>query len=61
LVLALAQWIVPWAAGLLVSGFTLLVGGIVALVAWNKRVRTPLGRTRRTLKDDVQWTKEKVV
>ena len=61
IVLALARTMPGWAAGLLVSGFTLVLAGIVALVAWNRRVRAPLERTRRTLKEDVQFTKERLV
>lgn len=61
LVLALAQSMPGWAAGLLVSALTLVFAGIVALVAWNKRVRKPLQRTRRTVKEDVQFTKERLV
>ncbi|MEO5767511.1 MAG: phage holin family protein [Polyangia bacterium] len=61
LVLALAQTMRPWLAGLLVSAFMLVVAGIVALVSWNKRVRSPLERTRRTVKEDVQFTKERMV
>jgi Putative Actinobacterial Holin-X, holin superfamily III len=61
LVLVLARSIAPWAAGLLVSGLTLAVAGIVAGLAWNKRVRSPLARTRHTLNDDVQWTKDRIL
>lgn len=61
LVLALAQTMRPWLAGLLVSALMLVVAGIVALVSWNKRVRSPLERTRRTVKEDVQFTKERMV
>lgn len=60
LALAQAQVMRPWAAGLLVSGVTLAVGGVVALMAWSKRVRSPLKRTRRTIRKDVQWTKERL-
>jgi len=61
LVLVLAQWMPGWAAGLIVSGFTLLLAGIVALISWNKRVKSPMARTRRTVKEDVQFTKERLV
>jgi hypothetical protein len=59
-VLALAQKLSGWVAGLIVSGFLLGVAAIAALVGWSKRVRTPMERTRRTLKEDVQWTKERL-
>lgn len=61
LVLVLAQWMPAWAAGLIVSGFTLLVAGVVALISWNKRVKSPMARTRRAVKEDVQFTKERLV
>lgn len=61
LVLALAQTMRPWLAGLLVSALTLGVAGIVAAISWNNRVRSPLERTRRTVKEDVQFTKERIV
>ena len=61
LVLALAQTMRPWLAGLLVSALTLAVAGIVAVISWNKRVKSPLERTRRTVKEDVQFTKERMV
>lgn len=56
-ILALAQVMPAWGAGLLVSAFTLGIAGVAALVGWSKRVRTPLEKTRRTLKEDAQWTK----
>jgi uncharacterized membrane protein YqjE len=59
-VFALASIIPGWAAGLIVSAFTLVVAGMAAVIGWNKRVRSPLARTRQTLKEDVQWTKERL-
>ena len=58
--LALASRMPGWAAGLIVAGFTLVVALAIGLSAWNKRVVDPLARTRRTLKEDVQWSKEKL-
>jgi hypothetical protein len=55
--LALARVMPGWAAGLIVSGFALLITAVAALVAWRKHVRQPLARTRQTLKEDVQWGK----
>ncbi len=59
-VLALAQWMAGWLAGLVVSAATLAATGLTAWLAWNRRVRSPLARTQRTLKEDVQWTKERL-
>jgi uncharacterized membrane protein YqjE len=58
--LALASWMPAWAAGLIVAGFTLVIALAIGLTAWNKRVVDPLARTRRTIKEDVQWSKEKL-
>jgi len=49
-----------WEAALIVGGGLLLIAGIAAAVGWSRRVRSPLRRTRQTLKEDLQWTKEKV-
>jgi hypothetical protein len=47
-------------AGLAVSGFVLGIALIIGLVSWGRRVRTPLERTRRSLKEDIQFTKERL-
>ncbi len=60
-VLGLAMVLPGWGAGLIVSGITLVTTGIIAGLSWHKRVRKPLERTQRTLKDDVQWTKQRLV
>jgi uncharacterized membrane protein YqjE len=59
-VFALATTMPGWAAGLVVSGITLAATASIAWLAWSKRVRKPMARTQRTLKDDVQWTKERL-
>jgi hypothetical protein len=59
-VLALALVMPAWAAGLLVSGVVLLIAVIAGVTGWGKRVKTPLRRIRRDIKENVQWTKEKV-
>jgi hypothetical protein len=58
--LALARVMPGWAAGLIVTGFLLGIAAIAGLVGWSKRVRTPLARTRRSLKEDIKWTKERL-
>jgi uncharacterized membrane protein YqjE len=60
-VLALALVMPGWAAGLLVTGVVLAAAAVVAAVGWRHRVRNPLERTRKHLKEDVQWMKERVV
>jgi len=61
LVLALTVVMPGWAAGLIVTGVVLSVASIIGLVGWKRRVRRPMARTRKHLKEDVQWMKERVV
>jgi hypothetical protein len=49
-----------WAAGLVVAGLTLVIALAIGLTAWNGRVVDPLARTRRSIKEDVRWSKEKL-
>ena len=58
-ILALAQVMPAWGAGLVVAGALLGFAAIFALVGWQKRVRAPLAKTRETLKEDVEWTRER--
>jgi uncharacterized membrane protein YqjE len=58
-VLALARVLPAWAAGLVVSGAVALVALVAGLRGWRRRVRAPLERTRRSLEEDVRWTKER--
>jgi len=59
-VLALATKLAPWLAALVVGVVVLLIAGIVAMVARSKRVKNPLKETQKTLKEDVQWAKERM-
>jgi uncharacterized iron-regulated membrane protein len=43
-----------------VSGVVLSLGIVIGLVAWSKRVKTPLSATQKTLKEDAQWAKERL-
>ncbi|HWE26033.1 MAG TPA: phage holin family protein [Myxococcales bacterium] len=58
--LALGTLMAPWIAALLVAAAVLIVGGIAGMLGWGKRVKDPLETTRRTLKEDVQWAKERI-
>jgi hypothetical protein len=62
LVLALreANLLPGWAAALVVAAATLAIGTGVGLWGWARRVRTPLDSTRRSLKENVRWTKERI-
>jgi hypothetical protein len=60
LVLALAGVMPGWLAALLVGGVVLALAGAAAAYGWNQRLRNPLDATRRTLREDLQWAKERV-
>ncbi len=49
-----------WAASLVVAAGVLLVGTVAGLVGWQKRVKTPLDATRRSLQENVKWAKERI-
>jgi uncharacterized membrane protein YqjE len=59
-VLALARTMPAWGAGLLASGLTLLLAAAMGMSGWKHIMRAPLERTRRTLKEDARWTKERL-
>ena len=60
LVLALATYMPAWLAALLLGSALLVIGGIVGYVSWTRRVTKPLAVTRKTLKEDMQWAKERL-
>jgi len=59
-VFALTIWIPGWLAALGVAVLLLAIGGLLALVGWKRRVGAPLAVTRKTVKEDVQWAKERL-
>ena len=58
--LALGLVLPEWAAALIVAAAVLAVGTIAGLVGWGKRVKSPLEATRRSLKEDALWAKERL-
>jgi hypothetical protein len=60
LVFALSDIMPGWTAALMVAGGVLLMGMAAALIGWSMRVKTPLEKTRKTLKEDARWTKERL-
>ncbi len=48
-----------WLAALIVAAVVLAVGSVAGLVGWSRRVRQPLGATRRSLTEGVRWVKER--
>jgi Putative Actinobacterial Holin-X, holin superfamily III len=59
-VLALGIKIASWLAALSIGGVLLLAAAIIGYLGWRRMVRTPLGLTRETLKEDVRWVKERL-
>jgi hypothetical protein len=61
-VLALAEaGVLPgWAAALVVAAVVLAVGTGAGLWGWAKRVRKPLDTTRRSVKENVRWARERI-
>jgi hypothetical protein len=60
LVFGLATRMPGWLAALIVGGVLLAIGAIVGYVSWTRRVTTPLALTRKTLKEALQWAKERL-
>ncbi len=58
--MALGHVLPEWAAALIVSGVVLAIGSVAGLVGWGKRVKQPLESTRRSLKEDALWAKERL-
>jgi hypothetical protein len=46
-----------WAGALLVGGALLVIAAVLGGIGWHKRVRAPLGRTRRELGKEVTWAR----
>jgi hypothetical protein len=57
--LALGHVMPEWAAALIVAAGVLLIGTVAGLVGWSKRVKIPMESTRRSLKEDALWAKER--
>ncbi|MGH7400609.1 MAG: phage holin family protein [Candidatus Rokuibacteriota bacterium] len=58
-VLALAMYMPGWLAAVVVAGVTLGASAAIGLIAWRRRVRTPLALTIETLKESARWAKER--
>jgi len=59
-VIVLANSMSPAMAALIVGVVLLAIAGVAVMVAKSQMGKKPLERTQRTLKEDVQWAKEKV-
>jgi uncharacterized membrane protein YqjE len=59
-VLALSTVVPAWAAALITAAVIGAIAVIVGLIGWSRRVRQLLAHTRKTLKEDMQWAKERL-
>ena len=59
-VFALTVWMSGWLAALVVAGVLLVIAAVLALVGWRQHVSAPLAVTRKMVKEDVQWAKERL-
>jgi uncharacterized membrane protein YqjE len=59
LVFGLTVWMPGWLAALITAAVLLVLGAVIGYIGWSRRV-TPLAVTRKTLKEDVQWAKERL-
>jgi hypothetical protein len=44
-----------------VTGVVVLLAGLFALLGWRARVKHPLAHSRQELKQDAQFTKERLI
>ena len=59
-VLALAPYVQPWLAALVLGGAVLAAAAGLGLYGWHRRVRSPLDLTRKSLTENWQWAKERL-
>jgi Protein of unknown function (DUF1469). len=59
-VFVLGRWMPPWVAALGVAAFALGVAAGLAFVGWGRVARVPLEVTRKTVREDWQWVKERI-
>ena len=59
-VFALSVWMPGWIVALGAAVVLLAIAGLLAFIGWQRRVSAPLALTRKTVKEDVQWAKERL-
>jgi Putative Actinobacterial Holin-X, holin superfamily III len=59
-VFALTAWVPGWLAALAIAVLLLAIGALLALFGWKRRVSAPMAVTRKTVREDVQWAKERL-
>jgi len=57
---ALAVYLPAWLAAVLIGAVLVVMAGILGYVSWMRRVTEPLVATRKTLREDAQWAKERL-
>jgi hypothetical protein len=60
LVAALGAYVPAWLAALVIAGVLFLAAGILGWIGWKRRLTNPLAVTRKRLKEDAQWAKERL-
>lgn len=58
--MALEPSMAGWGAALVAAGGALVISLIAGLVGWARRVKKPLEKTKKTMKEDVRWAKERL-
>lgn len=58
--LALAMLMPAWLAALVLAGLVLAAGAVSGYVGWKRRPRSPLGLTRKTVKENWEWLKARL-
>lgn len=59
-VLALAAVLPGWAAALIVAAPFVLVAAAAGAIGWTHRVKQPLRMTRTSLKESLEWAKDRL-
>jgi hypothetical protein len=59
-VFALTHWLPGWLVALALGGVVLAIAVGLGLIGWARRVSSPLAVTRKTVKEDMQWAKERL-
>jgi uncharacterized protein (DUF58 family) len=49
-----------WVGALAVAALALVISIAAAVIGWARRVKRPLDKTEKTLKEDVRWVKERL-
>jgi len=60
LAFVLSSYMESWLAALVVAAPFLVLGVVAGLVGWGKRVRKPLEATRESMKESVEWAKNRL-